>query len=300
LYLLLLAGIVISPAQGLKREADKFFQLVRTGDYTPAPDIFMSSGMEREILEVLAHFLRDSSHYVREKTYELAYAISSRSSEYRLRQEGIAILINGVTDDDRAIRALAIDFLEKFQKEDFPPAAKDSLRRLITSEVSPLDRLIKLAAFLELDDLIPLIRSWSLPGTRTQLRWSALQCLARMGEQDAINEIMTRVKRLPVNDDVVYKIFPDLIFTRQPRPIAYIVEALQSNERKCLSADVERSVAIPCGYRIMEQLASVIEGFPVALNDSGDLKTDNYADTLAAVREWFILHKTYTITNDRF
>lgn len=296
----LLAGNIISPAQGLKLEADNYFNRVRTGDYPPAPDLFRSAGLEAEVLELLGHCLQDSSRNVRGKACEIAYAVSSRSSVRGLQQVATSILINALADDDRAIRTMAINLLEKCPKENFLPAAKDSLRRLIETEASPLDRLIKLAAFLELEDLIPLVRRWSQPGTPAHLRWSALQSLARMGEKDAAAEVMTIVKRLPVNDDVVYMIFPDLVFTRQPEPIAYVVKALERDEANCFSADVERAMPIPCGYRIMELLAPVIEGLPVELNASGDLKTDNYADALASVRQWFILHETYTINNDTF
>ena len=103
-----------------------------------------------------------------------------------------------------------------------------------------------------------------------------------------------------MNDNLVYNIFPDLVFTRRPEAIAFLIEEIGSNEKNCLSADVEREVSIPCGYRIMEQLAPVIEGFPFDLDESGDLKASNYPAALATVRQWFSDHKTYVILNSRY
>jgi hypothetical protein len=111
---------------------------------------------------------------------------------------------------------------------------------------------------------------------------------------------MKRVSKLPMNDNLVYNIFPDLVFTHRPEAIAFLVEELGSNERNCLSADIEREVRIPCGYRIMEQLAPVIGGFPFDLDESGDLKTSNYPAALATVRQWFSDHNTYVILNRRY
>lgn len=109
-----------------------------------------------------------------------------------------------------------------------------------------------------------------------------------------------RVKKLPVNDDVVYQVFPDLIYTRQQEAIAYLVTALDSDATDCLSADAERQTPISCGYRIMEQLAAIIEGYPLILGESGDIITGDYPAALNIVRKWFQINQTYSIRNDRF
>jgi len=289
-----------SEAQDLKQEAGQYFSLVRIGTYPSFPEVFTSAKPENEILTLLQPFLDDSVNDVREKAYEIVYAVTAKSTLPGLREGGVGMLMNAFRDHDPGVRATAIDLLAKFRKKDFNPAVKDSLRNLIRSGVAPLDKSIKFAGFLQLTDLIPLILQWSQPGNPARLRWSALQSLARMGDDNAIADMMIRVRKLPVNDDLVYNIFPDLLFTRQPGPIAWIVEALESDETNCMSADAERAVPIPCGYRIMEQLASVIEGFPLERDESGDLKADHYPSALRTVRQWFRIHKTYTIIHDRY
>jgi hypothetical protein len=50
----------------------------------------------------------------------------------------------------------------------------------------------------------------------------------------------------------------------------------------------------------MEQLAFAIEGYPLRLDDSGDINTEDYTAALMTVRNWFTTHKNYMILNDRF
>jgi hypothetical protein len=300
LFLILAARAVTSPAQGLKQEIDQYFDQVRQGNYPFTPGTLSSASHEEETLNILQSFLIDSSNAVRDKAYELVYAVASGSENNLLRNEGVVMLLRACNDHDPGIRATALDLLTEFHRIDYNLPARDSLRKLIRSKVSPLDRLLKLAGFLHLTDLLPDIQPLAQRGNPFRLRWSALQSLARMGQPAAIRVMMERVERLPVNDDLVYKIFPDLIFTRQREPIAYVVEALQSDHKNCLSADVERELPIPCGYRIMEQLAPVIENFPLKLGESGDIKTNDYPAALDTVRQWFRIHQSYTILNDSY
>jgi hypothetical protein len=121
-----------------------------------------------------------------------------------------------------------------------------------------------------------------------------------MDDAPALKDLMQRVSKLPVNDDVVYKLFPDLIYTRQKESIDYMIEALNSDVKTCFTADAEKEVEILCGYRIMEQLAPVIADYPFNLDESGDLQTDDYPSALLTVRNWFRTHKNYTILTDHF
>jgi hypothetical protein len=121
-----------------------------------------------------------------------------------------------------------------------------------------------------------------------------------MGDTNATAEILNRVKRIPVNDEVVYEVFPDLIYTRQTDALDYIVKALHSDAKNCIAADAEKDIPILCGYRIMEQLAPVIEGYPLHLDEFGDVQTLDYPAALNTVREWFLKHKSYTIRHDKY
>jgi hypothetical protein len=79
-----------------------------------------------------------------------------------------------------------------------------------------------------------------------------------------------------------------------------MVEVMQRDDKNCMTADAEREEPMPCGYRIMEQLAPVIVGYPVQLDESGDIKAKDYTAALQKVRDWFTKYTDYTILRDRF
>jgi len=196
---------------------------------------------------------------------------------------------------------LALDYLTNYFQADFTLVAKDSVRNLFKKRTPHFDQLLKLVGFLSLTDLTEEVRLFTKPGAGSQsIRWSALVSLTRMGDFDAANEMMRRVKKLPVNDDIIYKLFPDLAYSRNPEAINYMIEGMRSDEKNCLSADAEKEEPIPCGYRIMEQLAPVIENYPLTLDASGDIKTKDYVAALKTVREWFVKHPDFKIRQDNF
>lgn len=285
-------------AQDLKDKITDFFDAVRRGNHATIPTEF--SGSDEQAFELLQPFLSDSNERVALKAHEVVFYVSSRSAAPETRAAGICTLISACNNARPFIRPTVLELLRQFRKSEFPTQAKDSLRRFVRMETAPSEDLIKMAGFLDLNDLIPRIRPWSQPGNPTGRRWAALLSLARMGDAFAIRDVMQRVRKLPVNDDLVYKIFPDLVYTRQPEAIAYMVEVLSDDQYDCISADVEKERPIPCGFRVMEQLASVIDSFPIQLDEGGDLITDHYPEALEQSRDWFIANKTFTILSDRY
>jgi hypothetical protein len=287
-------------AQKITEETEKYFHEIRLGNYPPMPNGLTSPDKENTILYLMEDYLRDSVYAVRVKAHEITWLVASHSINTHVRHQGVAILMRACSGPAPGMAAMSVDFLRQFEKTDFSLAAKDTLRSLVINKTSHLEQLMKLAGFLDLNDLIPVIRPLTQPGNPTGIRWAAYLSLSRMGERSATAQVLERIKKIGVNDDVVYEVFPDLIYTRQPEALTYVIEALLSNEKNCLSADAERPTAIPCGYRIMEQLAPVIVGYPIHLDEFGDLQTDNHSGALQQVREWFLNHKTYTIRNDKF
>jgi len=80
-----------------------------------------------------------------------------------------------------------------------------------------------------------------------------------------------------------------------------MIEVLMSDLANCESADNDNPTAILCGYRVMEQLAPAIKNYPLTLDASGDVKTNDYKKSLALVRKWFQENKDiYIIDNSAF
>ena len=282
-------------AQTLKETVAIYFDSVRAGVRTEMPSLG-----EGASTDVIKPYLTDTSEVVRLSARELLYGWASASISRTLRAKAIERLLAATPPGDVTCTGVIIPMLRTFEKGVYSDSAKMHIRRLLKAEGPYLPEWMKFAGFLELKDLDDEIRPYAQPGNLQSLRWSAMLSLARMGDERAAHEVLSRVRKLKVNDDVIYKIFPDLVFTRNDAAIRYMIDVLQDDAHQCLSADVEKETTIACGFRIMEQLAPVVEGFPVSLDDSGDLAVDNYASALHAVRRWFIANREYSILRDRY
>jgi hypothetical protein len=300
--LIVLIALVVIPRMGHTQDVPSilsaYFSEVRGGDHPSPPMDVLTTASPETIFSTLQPYLLDSVNTVRAKACEIVHLIGLHTSKEESRTNAVDILFRAYTDDDPETNRQILTYLTKHPRKSFSATARDSIRSLVRIKPMYFDQILRLAGFLELRDLKNEIRPWTQPGNPSQIRWAALLSLARMGDSFAISDIYNRIKNLTVNDDVVYQVFPDLIYTRQQALYAPIAEALHQKDKGCMSADAEREVPIPCGYRIMEQLAPVIDGFPFSLAPGGDLRAPDYAKALEEVRAWFETNTTYTILND--
>ena len=181
--------------------------------------------------------------------------------------------------------------------QDFSTISNDSLKSLLQPTTKNLSKILLEAGKTNRTDFIDPLISFLEANNKLspQVKWSTHLALARLGETNAINYIVQRTRKLGVNDDVVYELFPGLVYTRQPQAFEYMVEVIKSDNKSCNSADPENSEPINCAYRILEFLAPVVNGFPLEIDASGDIKTKDYAVALQQAREWFIVNPQYQI-----
>ena len=277
-----------------------YFNKVSQGDHAVLPTEVVTNADQQTILSALDPYLNDSVQSVRVAACEIIHMVGSYASDENIRRRAVDLLMRSYELKFPQLNDHILESLTQYAADDFTPLARDSIRSLVRQRPMYLNRILMLAGFLNLRDLRTEIVAYTKPGYTTQVRWAAYLSLARMGQVSATVEILNRVQGLPLNDDVVYQVFPDLIYTRQPSIIAYVVASLQNPESNCLSADAERQVPISCGYRIMEQLAPVVEGFPFVLEENGDLDVADYHQALETVRHWFKTNETYTLLTNHY
>jgi hypothetical protein len=300
LLMVLLAWPIAGFAQNENELLSLYFNEVRAEKYPPIPKALSLSENSKNTLEAVAPYLTDTLVDVRAKALGIVSLAGNNSRQATVRQQAVQKLIEGIKDKNTGNTGVALEYLTDFLKSDFNTAAKDSVRMLFKRKTAHYEHLVKLTGFLDLKDLVESIKPLSIQGNPRQIRWAAIITLARLQDAPSQQEMMARVKKLTLNDDVVYEVFPDLIYTRDREAINYMVELLNSDGKYCMSADAEREVAIPCGYRIMEQLAPVIKNYPLEVDESGDIKTKDYLAALASVRHWFAKHEDYEILVDRY
>lgn len=280
---------------------DNYFNQVRAGKYPSIPTDISKTKNESNTLRELNNYIKDSITVVRQRAASLTRYVGSQSKSSSIRIKAVDQLVLAVKDKDNGNVGAALLYLTEFKRNDFTKANLDTLYAIFKRKSAHLNTLIKLIGYLEIqaskNDLYNLSQDQSL-GRKD--RWAAMLALARMNDEQAITDVLIRVKRMPLTDAVVYEIFPDLIFTRRPEAIALLVEAIYNDSRNCESPNSDSEERIPCAYRIMEMLAPVIENYPLKQNVSGDIETSDYTGALQQVRIWFKNNKNYKILRDAY
>ncbi|RAW02133.1 hypothetical protein DQQ10_06180 [Pseudochryseolinea flava] len=277
-----------------------YFAELRSGNNPSIPKQISYSENANASLKAITPYLKDTATIVRARAYTLTNLAGANAKNETARTTAVLQLISACRDKDAGNVGQAMDYLKTFRPADFNTVACDSMRKLFRDRPAHYDKLIQLIGFVDMPDMKELIRTYTRPGTPRDIRWSAIISLVRMNDNDALYEMMSRVQNVTLNNDVVYEIFPDLVYTRHRMAITYLVNVMRSDEKNCMTADAEREVAIPCGYRIMEMLAPAIENYPLQLDESGDVITKDYVKALQTVREWFSKNPSYVIRKDTY
>lgn len=297
----LLAFLLPASAQSIATEITNYFDEFRaTPKSRSVPVVILNYAHDTSSLASFLPFMKDSVPSVREKAHELLFTVSSSSSDQVVRRWAVELLTRSCIDGDRGMIGDRLRWLTQFEKSDYSPIAIDNIRRFLMDGTNFRNEVIKIAAFLEMTDQAPTLRQYATAANPPHTRWAALIALARIGDDNAASQVLDRVKKLKINDEIVYAIFPDLVFTRSPAVIAHLIGVIHSDALDCLAADAEREYRIPCAYRVMEQLSEILDHFPVTVDETGDLVTDDYAVTLQTVRQWFLQNKEIIINRDRY
>ena len=281
-----------------------YMNIVRKEVYSPSPEKELYNEENAEsLLKLLGAYYNDSLTKVRLKAYYLTYKSVFKSTDLELRNKAVYNLVQGLKDTDSGNTGSTANWLTNFKSQDFNKVSKDSLKSILRSSNAHLDQIIKLVAFVRLDNEINYLKNNLSNGVYNSNKtiWATHLALARMGVQEEIDFCIDMVKKQPVNDDIIYELIPDLIYTRQKQAFDYIISILQSDAKNCFSANPENPQKILCGYRVMEFLAPVIKDFPLEVDSTGDLVVDDYEKALKITRKWFNEHvNDYVITEDTY
>lgn len=189
--------------------------------------------------------------------------------------------------------------LARLPLADFGPAEREALAGLLLRPpVARAPALIRLAGGLQLASALRQMRgAVTLSADVEQVRRAALVRAGDAGEAEIFGRA---IRSLPVDEDFVREVLPVVLYARHRPSVDYLWAELSVPNLTCRSLDPDSETAIDCGYRLMEGLATVVEGFPVAPTWDGGVDADDYPAALARVRAWYRAHaNTYTLTRDR-
>ncbi len=283
-------------------ELMQYMQQVRQGNALTIPQSWPPFKQPSALLNSLDPYRSDSLPAVRSAANRLIHTVAIQTKDLALQQRCVVQLAKAANDTHPENVSEAYTMLTHYQGTDFNNEAMETLRSLFNSQPLYRDRLVRLIGFVGINELQSEMQLLATSQNKNNtLRWAALLSLARMGSEEAAQAILKKVQRLPVEDDVVYDVFPDLVFTRHPLLFGYLITVLHSDEAGCSPADPDQSGKIPCAYRVMEMLAPVLENFPLKVGPSGDIQTRDYPRALQEARTWFIKHSgSFTINRDQY
>jgi hypothetical protein len=299
-------GIVLltstgSLAQPAAKDLDTYMKSLRQNSAAPVPQsVFADSKNEKKIYKILQPYFNDTLALVRSRAYGVAKLLGQKSNDLSFRKGVVHDLVLAIRDKDSGISGIASESLSNFTKVDFSEVDRDSIGRLIRPSTPHLPQVIKLAGYLDLQKFQPDIYQIVNSKSPFQNKWAARLALARMGDNQALTYFRNKLPKAPINDDFVYEIVPDLVYTRQKEIFVFLESIIHSQEKNCQSPNPDSSQKIECGHRVMEALAPAIENFPFTVDATGTLITDDYAAALVKVREWLRQNPDYKIKSDSF
>ena len=272
-----------------------YLTAIRQGQNPSAPQqLWQNPEQHHATLTDLSPYYTDTVPSVRAQAYYLTQQVGTHSQDKAIRQQAVNQLTVGLRDENSGNAGRLHSYLTAFGPADFTLTTRQQIAALLPQRPAHFSRLLKLVGTLKMTDQIPTLQNL-LASLSARERWAAQLALARLGDTGALASILARAKRQPVNDELVYELLPDLIYTRQKEAIDYLVAIVQSDEKHCESADPEAKENILCGYRVLELLAPVIADFPLAVDESGDLAVSDYPKALQQARKWLKEHADYQV-----
>jgi hypothetical protein len=250
-----------------------------------------------EVLNGCQEYLNDSILRVRESVYEIVYLTALQKNKEPEITKAVNILLAGCKDKDQGIVFMVLNYLKYFKQSDFNAEARIKLAQLAREGSSYFIQVIRLTGSVGINDLVYDYKEMLQLGKYDKKTlWNLRLALARMGDVESETYCMNRVRKVPLNNDVVYDLFPDLTYLRTKASFDYLLDIIQNNEKNCASSNPDSEAPIICAYEVMRIVAPYINDFPVKIDKTGDFIEKDYNKLLITVRQWIDNNKTtYTL-----
>ncbi|HUW06157.1 MAG TPA: hypothetical protein VMW01_07835 [Williamwhitmania sp.] len=260
----------------------------------------------KEWLSVIAELNslpKDTIGQLTSQAIVVAKYLTSHGESHNQKVAGINVLLDFSIGNPSLFGNQTIPFLKTIPRDVYDSSAIKKLELYLSNGNNPsLQEAIKVSGYVGGEELHSfLLQNESLFTRFKRNKWPYALAMSRLGDTLWLNYCLEKVKKLEVNTQTIYFVFPDLAYTRQQAAIQYLVDVLQNMSYSCDSPNPESTSKIDCGYRVMELLAPAVADFPFSIGVSGDLKVDNYKKALIEVREWFSQKNgSYQIRNDNY
>lgn len=271
----------------------------QNSDYSYELDLIKSTSFNQIVNEV-SPFLNDSLLFIQQKANYFIYKKGIQIDDTINRKIAVNILLKTFASKNSILIGQNIKYLKAFCPSDFDESAKLRIKEAI-QEKRPvqLKNIILLAGYVGAAQEFIHKRIIKQDITNED-KWTLALALARMGYPEQINYCVSKIKEVPLTNDFIYYLIPDLLYIRQKEAFDYCIELLNNDSKACTSSDPDYQIKILCGYRILELIAPYIKEFPFKTDGTGSLNTNDYEEALQISRAWFNDHKNYMLDTDLY
>ncbi len=303
--LLILPCLIGNPlkAQSAKKVAAAYMEKYNKHVIDPELSKELMSQPAKDVIKAFESYSKDSLPRIRGCAYRMIAKAGTSSEDKKEREQAIKILVQGINDKDAGVTGNVIDYLKDFKPADFNPEQRYIISMKVKEQPAPrnISELVLLTGYIGIDELIYNYKHMladSVP-EKAKTAWCMKLAMARLGDEEAGNEVISKIKSLKLNDKVAFDIYPNLAYVRTKKAFDILLEAILSDSKDCNSANPDKEAPIICAFRIIEYTAQYIIDFPVKTDEFGDPQIDDYAATLAEVREWITTNKeNYKLITD--
>jgi hypothetical protein len=249
--------------------------------------VALQASLERDFagsLQSLHNYTSHESEDLRRDVYAMLWRMGSASDDGQTRRIIVDIMLEGVRSDNSFIRGQILKWLQDFEQADFGERAISILKNLPLQQPDA-SAVIRLIGIAKIQETVPLLRSIADQKIDDEAaaqwfarsEWAARLALARMGDVDGIQRVVSKVDDA---QDIVVRatiLFKDLAYTRRPAAFDALRRYLNSDHRlPALRSNMKGRLEACYAAAV---LAEHLENFP-------DKKTDFDESDLARVRTW--------------
>lgn len=301
LVLIILAGVASnSYGQGNVNEWVKAY-VSGKGKDQQAFNALMKHNPSMDIVKAIGVYVNDTNN----TTFEYAVFLAKKVEKRVTDKQGRTLLVRSLTDcalkQDPQTSKSALRAMTVFDKNCFTDAVKDDIRLIIAQRNSGRQEAMLLLGYLgESGDISYLKGLGKYSKLSKQDKYYQQLALARLNDGEAVQELCAKIQEKTFNDELVLNTLPDLIYTRNKKIYDLLINELTNESKNCQSANNDSNEMILCAFRIMEQLAGKVIGFPVQVDQTGEIVGD-YTEALKQARQWILnTKKEYSINTNQY
>lgn len=275
--------VIIATSCFSQSSVNEYFQLLKQKKQTKnLPDsLFLEPNLEKTIKEILP-FFKDTSLNIALNVVPIYVRACKAYSKSDIRKEAVKRLIKLSIDGIDCL-----NYLKGFYVNDFDDEAKEKIANHILSSKVNKDWML-ISGFLKIEKLMAHYRKIAFSQQESPTyRWNTMLAMARMNDEGAINELIRVQNIQSFNDDFIYEILPDLLYTKNKKIYSALLEKTKQSDEKCDSPNPNSENSTPCICLALPAFSASIIDFPIKVNASGDIMERNCNLAIQKFNNWY-------------